>query len=89
MQVDLETVLNKRRAQQRVEELRAKDVSIASVRAEAMVKEVGWLGKSGLHATAAVVTGIAEAAHMMRAGLWLGFQHTTQQPDAMAERSAL
>eukprot|EP00891_Asterochloris_glomerata_P008705 jgi/Astpho2/8705/Aster-05272 len=38
-QVDLETVLNKRRAQQRVEELRAKDVSIASVRAEAMVKE--------------------------------------------------
>ena len=49
MQVDLETDLNRRRALQRVEELRAQDVSIASVRAEAMVKEVGWLGRPGRH----------------------------------------
>ena len=48
VQVNLETDLNRRRALQRVEELRARDVSIASVRAEALVKEVcrtsglGW-----------------------------------------------
>ena len=71
MQVDLETDLNRRRALQRVEELRAQDVSIASVRAEAMVKEVG----QGGNAAAAVEAGIVEAAH---AGLQRGLEHHFQ-----------